>query len=346
MAIRVSILGASGYTGVELMRLLSGHNGVEVVCVTSRQYAGKEVASIFPSLMGFFDLKFVEPEIDLISNSSDVVFTCVPHQTAMNVVPELLEKGLKVIDLSADFRISDKDIYERWYQEHICPDLLKEAVYGLVEIYRDEIKSARLVANPGCYPTSTILPLYPLLKKGLLDESSIIVDSKSGTSGAGRGLNSAILFCEVDEGFKAYKIAEHRHTPEIEQELSKASGKKLLINFTPHLVPMSRGILTTIYANVKNGVSDEDLRQELSDFYKDSYFVKILREGSFPNVLNVRGTNFCHIGLKKDPRTERVIIISVIDNLCKGASGQAIQNMNLMVGFNEQEGLMHPGLYP
>ncbi len=346
MAIKISIIGASGYTGVELMRLLSDHNEAELVCVTSRQYAGKKVTSVFPSLIGFYDLEFVEPNIELISNNSEVVFTCVPHQTAMDVVPTLLKKGLKVIDLSADFRISDKDVYEKWYQSHTSPDLLKDAVYGLVEIYRDKIKTARLVANPGCYPTSTILPLYPLLKEGLIDEHSIIVDSKSGTSGAGRSLSHAILFCEVNEAFKAYKIAEHRHTPEIEQELSKACGKNVLINFTPHLVPMSRGILTTIYANVKNNVSEDELRQALSNFYNNSYFVKILPKGQFPNVLNVRGTNFCHIGLKKDVRTNRVIIISAIDNLCKGASGQAIQNMNLMAGLDEKVGLMQPGLYP
>ena len=346
MAIKVSILGGSGYTGVELLRLLSMHPECEAVSVTSRKLAGKRVDEVFPSLTGFCDLSFEEPSLDALASGADFVFTCVPHQTAMDVVPGLLKRGVKVIDLSADFRIRDKDVYEKWYQPHSCPEYLEEAVYGLPEIYREKVTKARLVANPGCYPTSTILPLFPLLKKGLVSPEGIVVDSKSGASGAGRGASVATLFCEVDEGFKAYKVAEHRHTPEIEQELGVASGTTVRINFTPHLVPMSRGILTTICATVSGGATEKDLRQELASFYQDSFFVKVLPQGSFPNVLNVRGSNICHIGLKTDPRTGRAIIVSAIDNLCKGASGQAVQNMNLMAGLDETTGLRLPGLYP
>ncbi len=346
MKIKVAILGGSGYTGVELLRILSNHPYCEVVSVTSRKMAGKKVCDVFPSLIGYSDLEFVAPSVDNLSKDAEYVFTCVPHQTAMEVVPSLLDEGLKVIDLSADFRIRDKDVYERWYQRHACPQYLKEAVYGLPELYRDAISSARLVANPGCYPTSAILPLVPLLAKGLIEPETIIVDSKSGTSGAGRGANVATLFCEVNEGFKAYKIAKHRHTPEIEQELGVAAGKKIRINFTPHLVPMSRGILTTIYANTSGQVGEKDLRGILRSFYENTFFVKVLPEGVFPNVLSVRGTNMCHIGLRLDERTGRVILISAIDNLCKGASGQAVQNMNIMAGFKEEVGLDRPALYP
>ncbi len=346
MAIKVSILGGSGYTGIELLRLLALHPSCQVVSVTSRQMAGRRVSEVFPSLTGFYNLSFEAPSLDSLAREADYVFACVPHQAAMDVVPDLLERGVRVIDLSADFRLRDKDVYERWYQEHSCPELLAEVVYGLPEIYGSSISSARLVANPGCYPTSTILPLVPLLKEELLEPEGIIVDSKSGTSGAGRGASVATLFCEVDEGFKAYKVAEHRHTPEIEQELSAAAGKDVCINFTPHLVPMSRGILTTIYAKVSAGKREEDLRKALRSFYKRKFFVKILPRGDFPNVLNVRGTNMCHIGLKVDERTGRAIIVSVIDNLCKGASGQAIQNMNLMAGLDETAGLRFPALYP
>ena len=346
MTIKASILGGSGYTGVELLRLLAMHPSCQVVSVTSRQMAGKRVSEVFPSLLGFCELSFEAPSIDSLASEADFVFTCVPHQTAMEVVPSLLESGVRVIDLSADFRLRDKDVYEQWYQEHLCPEFLSEAVYGLPEIYGSNISSARLVANPGCYPTSTILPLVPLLKEGCVEPEGIVVDSKSGTSGAGRGANVATLFCEVNEGFKAYKVAEHRHTPEIEQELTVAAGKDIRINFTPHLVPMSRGILTTIYARVSNGKTEDELRHVLETCYQNKFFVKILSKGSFPNVLNVRGTNMCHIGLKVDERTGKAVIVSAIDNLCKGASGQAIQNMNLMAGVDETEGLRLPGLYP
>ncbi len=344
--IRVAIIGGSGYTGVELLRIFKNHPKIEVVAVTSRQYEGKPVSEVFPSLHGYDDLLFSVPDVDSISQDADIVFTAVPHQAAMQVVPDFLEKGCKVIDLSADFRLRDKDTYEAWYQPHSCPDLLNTAVYGLCEIYRKEIVSADLVANPGCYPTSTILPLYPLLKNGFVSGSNIIVDSKSGTSGAGRSPSSATLYCEVNEGFKAYKVGEHRHTPEIEQELSCAAGKDVVINFTPHLVPMSRGILTTTYAMLEKEVSTGDILNFLGEFYKESPFVRILPEGSFPNVSHVRGSNYCDIGARVDKRTNRLILVSAIDNLVKGASGQAVQNMNLMTGLEEDTGLLTVPLYP
>ncbi len=346
MTVKIGILGGSGYTGVELLRILLTHPETETTVITSRKYAGRRVSSVFPSMSGMTSLSFTDPDMAEMASAADVIFTCVPHQTAMNVVPFLLKHGKRVIDLSADFRLRDRKVYEKWYQEHCAPEFLKEAVYGLPELYREKISRARLIANPGCYPTSCILPLVPLLKAGLIKPQDIIIDSKSGASGAGRGASTATLFCEVNEGFKAYKVAEHRHTPEIEQELSAASGTKVLINFTPHLVPMSRGILSTIYAVPTRTSEEKDLRTCLRESYRSSPFVQILEKDSFPNVLNVRGTNFCHIGLRIDERTGRAIIVSAIDNLCRGASGQAVQNMNIMLGLEEGLGVGAAALYP
>ncbi len=337
--IKAAILGGSGYTGLELMRILHLHPEVELVWVTSRKHAGEPINSLFPSLTAFKNMKFIDPaEIDG-QPKADVVFTAVPHQTAMNAVPKFLEMGAKVVDLSADFRIRDKEVYEKWYVEHTAPELLSKAVYGLPEIYGGQISTSHLVANPGCYPTSTILPLYPLLKQGLIDHKGIVVDSKSGASGAGRGASVALLFCEVNEGFKAYKVGQHRHTPEIEQELSEAAGEAVTISFTPHLVPMSRGILTTSYSMVKDGVATDDVLECLVSAYENSPFVTVFPRGTFPNVSHVRGTNFCFIGAHVDGRTGRLVLVSVIDNLTKGASGQAVQNMNLMFGLDQKMGL-------
>ncbi len=344
--IKAAIVGGSGYTGVELLRILHRHPHVEVVSVTSRKHAGTPVASLFPSLSSVYTLKFQAPDIPALSRSCDVVFTAVPHQTAMSIVPELLAEGTKVIDLSADFRIRDRAVYEAWYVPHTAPELLDEAVYGLTEIYREKVAGARLVANPGCYPTSAILPLYPLLKEGLVAGEGIVVDSKSGTSGAGRSASLATIFCEVNEAFKAYKVGEHRHTPEIEQELSAAANKETVINFTPHLVPMSRGILTTIYARAAEGATTGDVLTALADYYAGARFVRIRPEGEFPNVSHVRGSNFCDIGAKVDQRTGRAILVSAIDNLVKGASGQAVQNMNIMFGLEEAAGLDALALFP
>lgn len=353
--LKVAIAGASGYTGVELIRLLSKHPGVEITAITSEQSAGKNITSIFPSLTKVFESTLEPLSIDNIAAKADLIFTALPHQKAMDVVPLFLNKGKKVVDLSADFRIKDAATYAAWYEEHKAPGLLKEAVYGLPELYRTEIKNARLVANPGCYPTSAILALAPLLKNGLIDTSSIIIDSKSGVSGAGRSATQDTNFPEVNEGFKAYKVAEHRHTPEIEQELSLLSGTRITASFTPHLLPLTRGILSTVYASLgsqESGVRgwddlDDDAVIDLyKEFYKNEWFVRVYPKGSFPNVANVRGSNFCDIGLKLDKRTNRVVIVSAIDNLTKGASGQAVQNMNIMYGFPEDTALVNLPLFP
>ncbi len=343
---RVGIIGASGYTGVELARLLAGHSGVELTVATSRQYANKPLAEVYPSLSNITEVICVDEPIETIAQQADFFFTAVPHQTAMDLVPQLLEAGKKVVDLSADFRISNSAIYEKWYQPHSSAQYLHEAVYGLAELRRKEIADARLVANPGCYPTSVILSLSPLLRAGFIDPATLVVDSKSGTSGAGRSANTGTLYCEVNEGFKAYKVGEHRHTPEIEQELSLQFGEEVVITFTPHLVPMSRGILSTMYAQGKPGIEKITMHDALVEAYVDEPFVRVLPLGQYPAVQMVRGSNFCDIGLQVDERTGRVIVIGVIDNLVKGAAGQAIQNMNLMLGFPEAEGLGAAPLFP
>ncbi|AEH45241.1 N-acetyl-gamma-glutamyl-phosphate reductase [Thermodesulfatator indicus DSM 15286] len=345
--LKIAIIGATGYTGLELLRILAKHPEVEIVSVTSRQEAGKKVREVFPFESYFAELVFEEPDVSKIAPRVDLVFLCVPHGAAAETARAFLEAGVKVIDLSADFRLKDAAVYESWYKtKHPCPELLSKAVYGLPEIYREEIKGASLVANPGCYPTASILPLVPLLKEKLIEPQSIIIDAKSGVSGAGRSAKLRLIFCEVNEDFCAYNVAVHRHTPEIEQELNQASGFSFHINFTTHLVPMSRGILATSYAEVKEGVTERDLREALKSAYAREPFIKILDEGLYPQTAHVKGTNLCLIGLKFDPRTGRAIIISAIDNLVKGASGQAVQNMNLMAGFPETLGLEKRPLFP
>lgn len=344
--LKVAIVGASGYTGVELIRLLSNHPGVEITAVTSEQSAGKKISIIFPSLTNIFD-NILEPlDADVIAKKADLIFTALPHQKAMDVVPEFLKKGKKVIDLSADFRIKDHATYGAWYEEHKAPELLKEAVYGLPELYREEIKKARLIANPGCYPTSAILALAPLLKNKYIDPSTIIIDSKSGVSGAGRSASLDTHFTETNEGFKAYKVAEHRHTPEIEQELSLLAHSPVIVSFTPHLLPVNRGILSTVYASLKKDADEDSIFGIYNEFYGNEYFVRVYQKGSFPNINNVRGSNFCDIGIRLDKRTGRVVIISAIDNLVKGASGQAVQNMNIMYGFPEDTALKGIAFFP
>lgn len=348
--LKVAIVGASGYTGVELIRLLSNHPEIEIAAVTSEQSAGKSIAEVFPSLSGVFEKTLEHISIDVIAQKADLMFTALPHQKAMDVVPHFLNAGKRVIDLSADFRIRDAATYGAWYEEHKAPELLKEAIYGLPELHRTEIRNARLVANPGCYPTSAILALAPLLKNGLIDASSIVIDSKSGVSGAGRSATQDTHFTEVNEGFKAYKVGEHRHTPEIEQELSILAGSQITVSFTPHLLPVNRGILSTVYASLisqESGVrSQEELNDLYDEFYKDERFVRVYPKGSFPNINNVKGSNFCDIGIKLDKRTNRVVIISAIDNLTKGAAGQAVQNMNIMYGFPEDTALRGLPLFP
>jgi len=336
---RIAIIGASGYTGLELLRLLGRHPEAEVVAVTSRQHAGRSVEEVFPSLRGHGHLYFSEPDVPVICGHAEWVFTAVPHRAAMSVVPALLEAGLGVVDLSADFRLQNRAVYELWYQPHSAPDLLKDAVYGLPEIYGRRIAEARLVANPGCYPTSALLPLIPLLRGGKIRPEGIVVDSKSGASGAGRLPSVGTLFCEVNEGFRAYKVGKHRHTPEIEQELSLAAERPVIVNFTPHLVPLSRGILTTIYAEAVVGATTAGILDTLGAFYRECPFVRVLPEGMFPDVAWVRGSNFCDIAAWVDGRTGRVILVSAIDNLVKGASGQAVQNLNIMAGLDQGRGL-------
>ncbi len=343
---KIAIVGATGYTGLELLRILSRHPEAEVTCVTSRKEEGKKLSDIFPFECHYGDLVFEGPDPEKIASKAELAFLCVPHGAAAETARTLLERGLRVIDLSADFRLEDRKIYEKWYQtKHPAPELLSEAVYGLSEIYASRIAKARLVANPGCYPTASLLPLIPLLREGLVSPEGLIIDAKSGVSGAGRSAKLRLIFCEVNEDFCAYNVAIHRHTPEIEQELSKAAGKLLRLNFTTHLIPMSRGILATIYATPL--ISEErPFREALKDFYAQKPFVKVLPEGEFPRTAHVRGTNLCLIGLKFDPRTERLIIISAIDNLVKGASGQAVQNLNLMYGLPEETALERRALFP
>jgi N-acetyl-gamma-glutamyl-phosphate reductase len=344
--IRVGIIGASGYTGAELVRLLCRHPEVELTVATSRQYAGKPLGHVFPSLQGQVDLLCEEPSIDELLFRADLFFTAVPHQTAMAVVPSLLEGGKRVIDLSADFRIRDSAVYEQWYQSHTATQYLAEAVYGLPELHREAIAGARLVANPGCYPTSVLLGLAPLLKAGWLDPESLIIDSKSGTSGAGRGAQVGSLFCEVADGFRAYKVGEHRHTPEIEQEIAKLCGRPVTVSFTPHLVPMSRGILSTIYASLVREITQRQAHELFAEYYRQEFFVRVNEPGSYPATQYVRGSNFCDLGCKVDARTGRIVVLAAIDNLVKGAAGQAVQNMNLMCGFQEAEGLEVVPLFP
>ncbi|MBW1708588.1 MAG: N-acetyl-gamma-glutamyl-phosphate reductase [Deltaproteobacteria bacterium] len=348
--VKVAIIGASGYTGLELLRLLAAHPEVEVTAVTSRKLDGQKVTDVFPALAGRLggldDQIFESPEAKNLTGRADFFFTAVPHRTAMEIVPSLLEGGGKVVDLSADFRFNEAAVYEEWYERHQVPELLSESVYGLPELYRDQIKTARLVGNPGCYPTSVILAMAPLLKKGLIEPDGIIADSKSGVSGAGRGLNMTTQFCEIDDGLMAYKVIGHRHTPEIEQELGLAFGRPLFISFTPHLVPLSRGILSTVYAALTQDSSDEELLAVLNEFYKDDVFVRVRKKGELPHTLDVRGTNFCDLSVFVDRRTGRVKMISAIDNLTRGASGQAICNMNLMLGLAEETGLIELGLRP
>ena len=345
--VSVAVIGASGYTGVELARLLSIHPMARLVAVTSRQHAGQPMAKVFPSLRGICELSFEEPAIESICHRAEIIFTAVPHKTAMLAAPEILVSGRKVIDLSADFRLRDAATYEQWYEPHSAPEYLDEAVYGLPELYRDNIKKARLIANPGCYPTSIILGLAPLLRAGIIDATTIIADSKSGTSGAGRAAVISSLYCEVADGFRPYKVGGvHRHIPEIEQELGKLHGSTVTITFTPHLLPVSRGILSTIYARLKTDVSAKQIAELYAAMYGRERFIRLLPEGGIPATQYVRGSNYCDIAFCLDHRAGRIIVMTAIDNIVKGASGQAIQNMNLVCGFAEDTGLTAPAFFP
>jgi N-acetyl-gamma-glutamyl-phosphate reductase len=344
--IQVGIYGASGYTGQELMRLLLGHPEAKVVAATSRRFAGQPVSDVYPGLSGRTDLVFTNDSPEVMAGLADFIFLAVPHGVSMKIAPIFVRAGRKVVDLSADFRIRNTASYEAWYGKHTAAGMLEEAVYGLPELHRDEIRKTRLTANPGCYPTSIILGLAPALRSRWIEPASVIADSKSGVSGAGREPRIDSLFCEVDGGFKAYKVASHRHTPEIEQELGLLGGGEMTISFTPHLLPVKRGILSTIYAKLIKDVSAEEATEFYQEFYRHEPFVRICGPGRFPNLSSVVGSNYCDIGVTVDKRTGRLIVVSVIDNLIKGASGQAIQNMNLMCGLPEEMGLPLVALYP
>ena len=337
--IRVGIVGATGYAGAELVRLLAGHPAVEITLLTSRQYAGTRFDAVYPSMAGCVDLVCQDYSLDAACNQTDIIFMALPHQLPMKFIPPLLENGKRVIDLSADFRFRDVTVYERHYQPHQAPHLIDESIYGLSEVYRERIEQARLIGNPGCYPTSVLLPLIPLLKKGLIKTDMIIADSKSGVSGAGRSLSLTAHYCEVQESFKAYKVGQHRHNPEMDEVLSIESGKPVSITFVPHLVPMSRGMLTTLYATPEKSMVPEDIRNCLATFYAGCHFVRLCPDNKPPDTRNVRGTNFCDIGFALDIPRNRLILISAIDNLVKGAAGQAVQNMNIMLGMDETTGL-------
>jgi N-acetyl-gamma-glutamyl-phosphate reductase len=344
--LKVGIYGASGYTGQELLKILVRHPEADVVFLTSRKFKGLPVSDIYPVFKNLTDQKYIDPSPEDVASLCDVTFLAVPHGEAMEVAPFFLEKGKKVIDLSADYRLRDIKIYEKWYKKHTSSELIRRAVYGLPELYRDDILRADLIANPGCYPTGVILALAPVLKEKYIDISSIIVDSKSGLSGAGREPSIGSLFCEANEGFKAYKICTHRHTPEIDQELSLLAGCNVTVSFVPHLIPVNRGILSTIYATLQRNISVSDLVGLYKKFYRNDTFVRIYDAGTYPNISCVRGSNYCDIGIALDDKTGRVIIIAAIDNLMKGAAGQAVQNMNLMSGFPEDIGLNLVSLFP
>jgi N-acetyl-gamma-glutamyl-phosphate reductase len=338
--IKVAVLGATGYAGAELVRILSGHPQVQLAVVSSRQHAGTRFDAVYPSMTGIVDLVCQPYPAEGLLDEVEVVFLALPHKLPMGIVPELLRQGKRVIDLSADFRLKNAAVYEAYYQPHTARDLLLQAVYGLCEVYRDEIRSAALIGNPGCYPTSVLLPLVPLLKANLIESDGLVADSKSGVSGAGRSASLTTHFCQVSESFKAYKVGSHRHAPEMEEILSQQAGKPILLTFVPHLVPMSRGMQTTLYATLKSGIDEDQIRRCLRSFYRGRPFVRICAEGRIPDTLHVRGTNFCDIGFKVDARNRRLILLSVIDNLVKGAAGQAVQNMNLMLGIDETAGLL------
>lgn len=336
---RVAVVGATGYAGAELVRILLGHPGVTLTTLTSRQYAGQTFASIYPALGGRTDLMCETYDVDRLKQTADVVFLSLPHQLPMQLVPALLAAELRVIDLSADFRFHEVRSYESAYQPHSAPDLLTQAVYGLSEINTEQIRRARLIGNPGCYPTCVLLPLIPLVRRGLVSPANLVADAKSGVSGAGRGLNLTSHFCEVSESFKPYKVAQHRHNPEMDEHLSLAAGYPVHITFVPHLLPMSRGMLATCYAQTMPSVDADGILACLQDAYADKPFIRICRDGRLPDTRHVRGTNYIDIGFRLDTEARRLILLSAIDNLVKGAAGQAVQNMNLMLGLDEQAGL-------
>lgn len=345
--IKVGIIGATGYAGAEIVRLIQQHKDAEVVWFGSRSYVDKKYSDVFRNMFEIVDAKCLDDNMEELAEAVDVIFTATPQGLCGSLVNEDILKKVKIIDLSADFRIKDVATYEKWYGiEHKSPRFIKEAVYGLCEINRDKVKGARLIANPGCYTTCSILSVYPMVKEGLINTKSIIVDAKSGTSGAGRGAKVPNLFCEVNENIKAYGVTTHRHTPEIEEQLGYAAGEEVLINFTPHLVPMQRGILVTAYADLKKKVTYEEVKAVYDKYYGEEYFIRVLNQDETPETRWVEGSNFVDINFKIDERTNRIIMMGALDNLIKGAAGQAVQNMNILFGLEEKEGLEQVPMFP
>lgn len=345
--IKAGIIGATGYAGGELVRLLQGHKNVEIKWYGSRSYIDKKYYEVYQNMFEIVDDTCLDDNMEALAEQVDVIFTATPQGLCASMVNEEILSKVKIIDLSADFRIKDVKVYEEWYKiHHPSPEFIGEAVYGLCEINREKVKKARLVANPGCYTTCSILTCYPLVKEGLIDPDTLIIDAKSGTSGAGRGAKIDNLFCEVNENMKAYGVANHRHTPEIEEQLGYAAGHEILLNFTPHLVPMNRGILATAYAKLTKEVTYEEVKAVYDKYYKNEKFVRVLEKDMYPQTKWVEGSNYVDVNFKIDPRTHRIIMMGAIDNLVKGAAGQAVQNMNLMFGFGEAEGLMQIPMCP
>ena len=338
--IKVGIIGSTGYAGAEIVKLIQNHPEAEVVWFGSKSFEGEAFASVYRNMFELVDEKCLGDNIDELADKVDVIFTATPQGLCSKIISEDVLEKTKVIDLSADFRIKDVDTYEKWYGiKHESPEYIEEAVYGLCEINRDKTKDARLVANPGCYTTCSILSIYPLVKEGLIDPKSIIVDAKSGTTGAGRGAKVANLFCEVNENIKAYGVTTHRHTPEIEEQLSYAAGKSVVINFTPHLVPMQRGILVTAYADLTKDVTYDEVKAIYDKYYKNEKFIRVLEKDLCPETRFVQGSNYTDINFKIDERTNRIVMMGALDNLVKGAAGQAVQNMNIMFGLPEEMGI-------
>ncbi|MEK6589480.1 MAG: N-acetyl-gamma-glutamyl-phosphate reductase [Nitrospinota bacterium] len=345
--IKIGILGGSGYTGLELIRILLNHQHVKISTITSERYSGVKVSEAFPFVKDYLDVRYESLSPEEISKKCDFIFSALPHKASMAAIPHIIKTGKKVVDLSADYRLKSPEIYKEWYKEgHTSPELLSSAVYGLPEIKRVKIKTASLVANPGCYPTGAILALAPVIKRDIIDTDSIIIDSKSGVTGAGRRLDDALLFSECNENFKPYNIASHRHIPEMEQEISEIAQRNIRLTFAPHLLPINRGILTTIYSDLISDVIADDILKIYEDFYMGERFIRIAGAGKYPQIHHVMGSNHCDIGFQIDKRAQRIIIVSAIDNLVKGASGQAVQNMNIMLGFDEYEGLERAGIFP
>ena len=343
--IKVGIIGATGYAGSELVRLITQHPKAELVTMTSQSYAGQEYKEVY-SNYSHLDYVCEEEHIEEMAEKCDVIFLALPHGVASKKINADILSKTKIIDLGADFRIQDVDVYEKWYTTHYSKDILPEAVYGLCEINRDKIKGKRIVANPGCYTSCSILSLYPLVKEGMIDLSSIIIDAKSGATGAGRGLSLGNHYCELNESVKAYKVASHRHTPEIEEQLSIAAGQDIVLNFTPHLIPMDRGILATCYATLNKKYTYDDIRKAYEKHYCNEHFIRLTKEGVFPETKWVKGSNFVDIGFTVDERTNRVIVIGALDNLFKGAAGQAVQNMNIIMGIEETTGIDYVPIFP